>query len=74
MKVDLEKFVTSIEEYIQLAEKKPIIIEKGEKPQSVLISYNIYKTLLEGAWAESALKYSGEKKTTTDRLNSKPKS
>jgi PHD/YefM family antitoxin component YafN of YafNO toxin-antitoxin module len=60
MKVSLKDFKKDVEKYMKSAKNEPIIIKKMAFPHTVIISYEIYKALLEGAWAENALKYSDE--------------
>ena len=69
---DLQEVIENPEKYIDLAKKKPVVIHQQSQPMSVLISYDIYKTLLESAWAENALKYSGATKEAETKTGSNP--
>lgn len=58
MKINLKEFKKDTEHYMNQAKQEPIIIKKLTRPYAVVISYEIYTALLEGAWAEHALSYS----------------
>ncbi len=46
MKIITAEFKNQFEQYINAAEIEPIIIEKSEHKKFVLISYDMYKDLL----------------------------
>ena len=58
MKVSFKEFQKNTNKYMQEAKNEPVIIKKLTGSYAVVISYEIYTTLLEGAWAENALQYS----------------
>ena len=69
MQIQLKDFKKNPEKHIEATKKEPLIIKKLTKPYAVVISYEIYKTLLEGAWAEQALKYADEKTKNITKKN-----
>jgi len=63
MNISSTELKSGLEQYIEIAENDPVLVEESGKIRSVLISYNMYKRfskLEDIYWAEQAKKAESE--------------